>query len=359
MPKIGFSLYKNVHIFDERERGNFLMRKRAVSLALCLCMVLSLLPLPVLATGKHPFTDVAATDWFNDSVQYVYEHGLMKGTSDVTFAPYRTTQRGMIVTILHRLEGTPTATSGNPFTDVPRGSNYENAIIWASANGIVNGYDNATFGPYDNLTRQQMATILYRYSQIKGYRTSTSANLSEYADSSQIGDYARTAMAWANGEGLINGNSSKQLMPTGNATRAQAAAIFTRFCQNVVPQQTPVSPPIEEPSKITPEPVTPTSYTVTFDLNYADGGIYQTLSVKAGEKVTTPTKPTRDRYSFLGWYTAAIGGNKFNFNSVINAAITLYARWSRKSSSSGNSSTQTGSVIKSLIRRDDDRRRRY
>ena len=228
--------------------------------------------------------------------------------------------------------------SENPFADVPKGSNYENAIIWAAANGIVNGYDNATFGPYENITRQQMAAILYRYSQMKGYRTSTSANLGEYTDSTQIGDYARSAMAWANGEGLINGNSSKQLMPTGNATRAQTAAILTRFCQNVVPQQTPVSPPIEEPPQITPEPVTPTSYTVTFDLNYAGGGIYQTLSVKAGEKVTSPTKPSRDKYSFLGWYTAVTGGSKFNFNSVINATITLYARWSRKSTSNGSGS---------------------
>ena len=313
------------------------MRKRAVSLALCLCMVLSLLPLPTLAVGKHPFTDVAETVWFNDSVAYVYEHNLMKGTSDTTFEPYRATQRGMIVTILHRLEGTPAVSSENPFADVPKGSNYENAIIWAANNGIVNGYDNSTFGPYENITRQQMAAILYRYAQMKGYRISTSANLSEYEDSSQIGDYARTAMAWANGEGLINGNSSKQLMPTGTATRAQVAAILTRFCQNVVPQQTPpVSPPIEEPPQTTPAPVDPINYTVTFDLNYDDAGVYQTLSVSKGEKVTKPKNPTREKYSFLDWYTTATtGGQKFNFKSAINSDITLYARWSRKSDSSG------------------------
>lgn len=321
------------------------MRKRAVSLALCLCMVLSLLQLPVWATGKHPFTDVAATDWFNDSVEYVYEHNLMKGTSDTTFAPYRTTQRGMIVTILHRLEGTPTIASGNPFTDVPRGSNYENAIIWAAANGIVNGYDNATFGPYDNITRQQMAAILYRYAQMKGYDTSTSASLDEYADSSQISNYARTAMAWANGEGLINGNGSKQLMPTGNATRAQAAAILTRFCQNVV-----LIDGGDTDSSSTDDGKTDTgdtgdtesssvNYTVTFDLNYSGGGVYQTLSVKAGEKIAAPTKPTRNNYSFLGWYTAATGGSKFNFNQAINAITMLYARWSLKSSHSSSSNS--------------------
>ena len=173
MRKCEFSTCEKVHFFGKRERGNFLMRKRAVSLALCLCMVLSLLPLPVLAVGRHPFTDVAATDWFNDSVQYVYDHGLMNGTGSTTFAPYQTTQRGMIVTILYRLEGTPTVTSVSSFTDVPRGSNYENAIIWAAANGIVTGYNNTTFGPYDTITRQQMATILYRYARMKGYRTST------------------------------------------------------------------------------------------------------------------------------------------------------------------------------------------
>ena len=314
------------------------MRKRAVSFALCLCMVLSLLPLPALAVGKHPFTDVAATDWFNDSVEYVYEHNLMKGTSDTTFAPYRTTQRGMIVTILHRLEGTPAVASGNPFTDVPKGSNYENAIIWASAKGIVTGYDGITFGPYNDVTRQQMAAIFYRYAQMKGYDTSEGANLGDYADSSQISNYARTAMAWANRAGLINGNSSKQLMPTGNATRAQTAAILSRFCQNVIPQPTPpsnppiIDPPIEEP----PQP-TPTSYSVTFDLNYDDAGVYQTLSVKAGEKITKPKNPTRDNYSFLGWYTAVTGGSKFNFKKAINEITTLYAHWSKISNGGGSS----------------------
>lgn len=314
------------------------MRKRAISFVLCLCMVISLLPAPVLAANSHPFTDVKVTDWFNDSVQYVYDHGLMNGTSSTTFEPQRTTQRGMVVTILYRLEGSPTVTSACPFTDVPGGSNYEKAIIWAAANSIVNGYNSATFGPYDNITRQQMAAILYRYARMKGYRTSTSANLSEYTDAIQISDYARTAMAWANGEGLINGNNSRQLMPTGSATRAHAAAILMRFCENVVPGTT-LKP--TDPATPTPAPAETTSYTVTFDLNYSGAGTYQTLSVKSGDKVTEPANPTRSNYSFLGWYTAATGGAKFDFNTVISAITTLYARWSRNSSGGGGGGGST------------------
>ena len=143
------------------------MRKRAVSLLLCLCMVLSLLPVPVLAENTNPFTDVEESDWFYDGVQYVFEHDLMKGTKstifETLFEPDRVTQRGMIVTILHRLDGTPSVTTPCPFEDVPHESNYEVAITWAANNGIVMGYNDTTFGPYDDITRQQIAAILYRY----------------------------------------------------------------------------------------------------------------------------------------------------------------------------------------------------
>lgn len=310
------------------------MRKRAASFALCLCMVLSLLPGPILAIGKHPFTDVAATDWFNDSVQYVYDHGLMNGISRFTFAPYQTTQRGMIVTILYRLEGSPNVTSSNPFIDVPKGSNYEKAIIWAEKNNVVNGYDAISFGPYDNITRQQMATILYRYAQMKGYRTSGRATLRQYSDSNQIGSYARIAMAWANSEGLINGNENKQLMPTGSASRAQAAVILTRFCQNVVPSipessnSTIPSSPINRTTPTNPPPPSSKTYSVTFNPNYSGSGQIQTVSVQEGQRVTIPTPPTRSGYTFNGWYTSSIGGHQFDFDTAINANTSLYARWS-------------------------------
>ena len=209
------------------------MRKRAVSLALCLCMALLLLSPPVWATGKHPFIDVAATDWFNDSIQYVYEHGLMNGINSTTFAPDNPTSRGMIVTILHRLAGLPVVSEHSLFADVQYGSNFEDGITWGAANGIVTGYNATTFGPNDTITRQQIATFLYRYAILMAYRVDTSADLSKFVDSVLIADYAKTPMSWANAEGLING-ADAFLNPTGQVNRAEAAVILTRFCKNVI-----------------------------------------------------------------------------------------------------------------------------
>ncbi len=175
-----------------------------------------------------PFTDVSTGDWFYEAVRYVYENGLMNGTTEMTFAPNATTTRGMIVTILYRLEGEPAVSDGS-FTDVASGAYYADAIAWAAANGIVTGYGDGRFGPNDTITREQMATILYRYAAYKGYSVTSSGSLSGYGDAAQVSAYAEEAMAWANGANLVTGTTATTLSPRGSATRAQVATILMRF----------------------------------------------------------------------------------------------------------------------------------
>lgn len=184
------------------------------------------------ATGL-PFTDVGPGDWFLENVKYVYEKGLMNGTGDTTFSPKKTTNRAMIVTILHRLEGTPAPDAQAPFTDVPAGQYYAEAVAWAAANSIVNGTSETTYAPLNNITREQMAAILYRYAQYKGYDVSGSADLSAFTDATSISDYAVSALQWAVDAGLINGKGNGILDPKGSATRAEVSAILSRFCENI------------------------------------------------------------------------------------------------------------------------------
>lgn len=179
-----------------------------------------------------PFTDVASSEWYYEAVQYVYNNELMNGMSATTFEPNSTTTRGMIVTMLYRLENEPAAASAG-FTDVAAGQWYTDAVNWAAANNIVNGYGDDQFGPTDTITREQMMAILYRYAQYKGYDVTASADLSAYTDAANISSYAVSAMQWAVGEGLINGITDTTLVPGGSATRAQVAAILMRFCENV------------------------------------------------------------------------------------------------------------------------------
>lgn len=178
-----------------------------------------------------PFADVTEADWFYDAVSYVYEEGLMNGTSDTAFEPNLTTTRGMIVTILYRLEGSPAVSIASGFSDVADSQYYADAVAWAAANQIVTGYDENTFGPDDTITREQMAAILYRYAGYKGYDVTASTDLSAYTDADDISVWAQTAMNWANAQELITGVTSTTLEPAGSATRAQAAAILMRFCE--------------------------------------------------------------------------------------------------------------------------------
>lgn len=184
-------------------------------------------------TVKANFADVAADAWYADAVQYVYENGMMSGTSETTFSPDLTTTRGMIVTILYRMENEPAVTGTTAFTDVAADQYYANAVAWAAQNGIVSGTTATTFAPNNAITREQMAAILYRYAQFKGYDVSVKADLSVYTDAAQVSTYATDAMAWANGAQLITGTSQTMQTPASNATRAQVATILMRFCENI------------------------------------------------------------------------------------------------------------------------------
>ena len=185
-------------------------------------------------TPTLPFTDVKSGDWFYEAVQYVYDKGMMTGVSADRFAPASTTTRGMIVTILYRLENEPAVSGGSAFTDVESGAWYADAVAWAAANDIVNGTSATTFAPNSPITREQMAAILYRYAAYKGYDVSQKADLSGYTDAASISGYAKDALAWANAQKLITGVTDTSLNPQGSATRAQVATILMRLCETVV-----------------------------------------------------------------------------------------------------------------------------
>ena len=180
-----------------------------------------------------PFTDVTEGDWFYDAVRYAYETGLMDGVGDSLFAPNSETTRAQLVTILYRLEGEPEVSGTSGFTDVEAGTWYTDAVAWAAANGIVNGVSETEFAPGKDITREQLATILFRYAEAKGYDVSARADLSAYPDADQIQSYAAESVAWAVAEGLIQGFEDNTLRPAGNATRAQIATILMRFCEGV------------------------------------------------------------------------------------------------------------------------------
>ena len=182
---------------------------------------------------KLPFTDVSTSDWFYDDVAFVYENGLFSGTDSRSFSPNASMTRAMLVTVLYRLEGEPTVTGRSSFTDVRSGAYYEKAVIWAAANGIVTGTDSTSFSPDAKVTREQLAAILYRYAQYRKLDTDASAKLNSFTDADSVSAYASEAFGWAVSEGLINGASGK-LMPKGDATRAQVAAILHRFVKNVL-----------------------------------------------------------------------------------------------------------------------------
>ena len=176
-----------------------------------------------------PFTDVNEGDWFHDAVRYVYDNGLMDGVGDGQFAPNATTNRAMVVTILYRLAGEPDVSGDVAFTDVEPGLWYTDAVLWAAEKGIVNGISETEFAPAGDLTREQLATVLYRYAEGMGYDVSASVDLSGFPDAGDIQDYAMEALSWAVAEGLLQGFEDDSLQPGGTATRAQIATILMRF----------------------------------------------------------------------------------------------------------------------------------
>ena len=182
-------------------------------------------------TGVNPFTDISEKDWFYGDVMFVYENGLMLGTSKTLFSPHGTVMRGMMATILWRMEGSPVPKGKNSFTDVEAGKWYADAITWTAENGIFAGYGKDKFGPDDPITREQLAAIFYRYADYKGYDLTVKGDLDKFKDADKITDYAKTAMQWAVGSGLVKGKSGNQLDPQGTATRAEIAAMLHRFIE--------------------------------------------------------------------------------------------------------------------------------
>jgi len=189
------------------------------------------------ATFEHPsrrFADVDPGQWYREGIDFVLIAGLFNGTSKTTFEPNTNMTRAMLVTVLWRLEKEPDATIADLFADIATGTWYIEAVAWAAANGIVQGYDADTFGPDDSITREQMAAILYRYASYRGYDITATDDLSGFNDAGKTSGWALTAMKWAVAEELINGVSKTDLDPTGYATRAQVATILMRFVQNIV-----------------------------------------------------------------------------------------------------------------------------
>ena len=176
------------------------------------------------------FRDVNESDWFHEAVDFAIANGLFNGMSETTFEPNTPMTRAMLVTVLWRYAGQHMEGS-NTFSDVPNGQWYTDAVAWAAYNNIVGGVGNNCFNPNGNVTREQMATILYRYAGSIGLDTSARADISGYPDAWAVSGYARDAMCWAVAEGLINGSEGK-LLPQGNATRAQVATILMRFIQS-------------------------------------------------------------------------------------------------------------------------------
>ena len=202
-----------------------LKKKYGLALVLSLLLLLALLPAAALAEG---FDDVAEDAWYAADVQYAVDNGLMQGVGGGLFAPDGLTTRAQLVTVLYRLEGQP-AVTGSSFDDVSAEDYFYKPVEWAAANKIVNGYGDRVFGPSDALTREQFASVLYRYADFKGYDVSATRGIAGYIDYLEISDWADKAVRWAVATGLLQGNGDR-LSPAGSATRAQMAAILHRFC---------------------------------------------------------------------------------------------------------------------------------
>ena len=181
-----------------------------------------------------PFTDVSKSSWYYNAVNYTYSNGIISGYSKTEFAPNDMLTRGMIVTILYRMEGSPNNSGNSGFADVENNAWYSKAIKWAVSNDIVHGYGGTNnFGPRDNIIRQDLAGILRNYAYFKNKNIKISADLSKFSDSNNISGYAQTSMKWAVGKGVITGNKNGTLNPKGNATRAEAAAMIQKYCEKV------------------------------------------------------------------------------------------------------------------------------
>ena len=180
------------------------------------------------------FTDLDLDAWYHEYTDYVLCKGLMNGMGGTIFAPNATATRAMIITTLYRMEGSPAVTGEITFSDVAADTWYSDAVVWATQNGIVNGFADGTFAPMQNVTREQIAAIFFRLAELKGVKTDKAAELSPaYDDASDVGAWAVKYMQWAVGEGLMKGRSTHMLVPAGETTRAETAALLQRWCEEI------------------------------------------------------------------------------------------------------------------------------
>lgn len=206
------------------------MKKKVLSRLMSFYMVLTMMLCIVPTASAASFSDVPTDAWYREAVDYVSDNGLMAGTGNGQFSPNATMSRAMLVVVLYRMEGSPAASGNGGFSDVPANAYYTAAVAWAAGNQLVSGTGNGNFSPDALISRQQLATVLFRYASYKNYDTATNADVSRYADASTVSSYAQDAMRWAVGAGIISGSDGR-LMPSGSATRAQAAAMLMRFAQ--------------------------------------------------------------------------------------------------------------------------------
>lgn len=339
------------------------------------------------ADGSTYFTDVHENDWFNADVGYAYERGILLGTGDDTFSPLEVTSRGMVVTVLYRFEGKPNPNAESTFPDVDQDEFYADAVAWGEEVGVVAGFDDGLFRPNDPVTREQLAVFLLRYAELKGYDAEAEADLSDFSDEDEISAFAQAAVEWANANGLIRGLDDGRLAPRSNASRAEFAAILNRFFKAFVPDSLTVTfdlgygeetlyaktiveegNTVERPddpvrsgyvfvgwytaktggemfdfdSAITkdvtlyarwsarsnPQP-TP-EYTVTFNSN--EGSEVPSQKVLKGECATEPEAPTKDGFTFEGWFSDEALTEAYDFDSPVTSDITLYAKWESSAS---------------------------
>ena len=180
---------------------------------------------------ENPFTDVDESDWYYGAVQYAEQNGLFNGITEDTFAPNMAITRGMLVTVLWRIENEPVVNYLMTFEDVDEAEYYGEAVRWAASEKIVRGYSETEFAPERLITREEMAAIINRYAEFKGIGSDASGDLSQFEDESLISDWARNNVSWAVGEGILAGKGDGMLDPQGNTTRAQAALILQRLLE--------------------------------------------------------------------------------------------------------------------------------
>ena len=251
--------------------------KRLLTAVMAAALVIATIPTALAAGGI--FSDVPNGAWYADAVDYVYEHGIMNGTSATTFSPNTPMTRAMLVTVLHRAAGSPSAATGTAFSDVPSGAYYTDVVAWASANSIVTGYGNGRFGSNDPVSRAQIAAILWRYAG------SPSAEAGQdFADESSIPAYASAAVDWARANGIVNGRPGNRFDPKANATRAEVATILRNFLS-------------QQPNTDTPEPPSQTTGSKTLVVYFSASGstkaVAETIADELGADIfeLVPTQP--------------------------------------------------------------------